>query len=96
MVAADNGHASVVKWLARHGANIRSSAQYGTTADVAAKSNPKLSKWLEDRSECANEGCEKAGSQKCGACEEVRYCGRQCQKAHWLAEHKRECKYYKL
>ena len=38
---------------------------------------------------CAN--CPKQGKVKCSVCKAVRYCGRECQKAHWKA-HKKDCK----
>ena len=28
---------------------------------------------------------------KCSRCKRVRYCGRECQRAHWRAGHKAEC-----
>ena len=30
----------------------------------------------------------------CGLCEEVKYCGRPCQKAHWKARHRQACTAY--
>ena len=30
--------------------------------------------------------------QKCAACRSVRYCGAECQRAHWKAVHTGECK----
>ena len=29
---------------------------------------------------------------KCSRCKRVRYCGRECQRAHWRAGHKAECR----
>ena len=28
----------------------------------------------------------------CGGCRQARYCSRHCQKAHWLREHRRQCR----
>ncbi len=44
---------------------------------------------------CGNFGghCKGALSLKqCGGCRAVRYCGADCQRAHWRAGHKAECK----
>ena len=30
--------------------------------------------------------------RKCSRCQRVRYCGRECQRAHWRAGHKAECR----
>ena len=45
----------------------------------------------QSHQECAN--CKKAQSnlKKCGACGKVRYCSKECQRAHWK-EHKSNCK----
>lgn len=32
-----------------------------------------------------------AKANKCGACKKVHYCSKECQKAHWKEEHKKEC-----
>lgn len=42
---------------------------------------------------CAN-GCGKKGSFNCDACRTVRYCGPECQRAHWVQKggHKAACK----
>jgi hypothetical protein len=39
---------------------------------------------------CGAAGCTEVGTTKCGACKEVCYCSRGCQKAHWKA-HKEDC-----
>jgi hypothetical protein len=41
--------------------------------------------------ECSSPGCSGAGLLRCTACEQARYCGQQCQRAHWKA-HKTDCK----
>ena len=48
---------------------------------------------------CAHTGCTTlagasegdAGSKRCWGCSVVRYCGRECQRADWLAHHRRVC-----
>ena len=35
--------------------------------------------------------CGKASVSKCSRCKQYRYCGRDCQRAHWKAGHKKEC-----
>ena len=39
---------------------------------------------------CGKEEEPGAKFKKCGKCEDVCYCSRECQKAHWK-EHKKEC-----
>jgi hypothetical protein len=39
---------------------------------------------------CAN--CNKDASHQCKRCKAVTYCGKNCQKTHWKAEHKGICK----
>ncbi len=49
---------------------------------------------------CGNPGCgnfagaAEAGLElkQCGGCKAVRYCGADCQRAHWRGPHKQECK----
>lgn len=53
--------------------------------------NPELAAYVESRASCANQGCPRGGLKKCSGCHRVRYCGKECQKAHWKAVHKREC-----
>jgi ankyrin repeat protein len=36
--------------------------------------------------------CGKASKFKCSKCKQYRYCGRDCQTAHWKKGHKKECK----
>ena len=44
-----------------------------------------------DSAGCAAAGCpSEEASSVCGRCQEVRYCSRKCQRAHWKA-HKLEC-----
>ncbi len=44
---------------------------------------------------CSNFGCEGEWAlplKQCGGCRAVRYCGADCQRAHWREGHKAECK----
>ncbi len=44
---------------------------------------------------CGNFGCEGEWAlplKQCGGCRAVRYCGADCQRAHWREGHKAECK----
>jgi hypothetical protein len=47
--------------------------------------------YLEAKTHCSNTGCSGAGIMKCTGCKQARYCGEQCQLAHWKA-HKADCK----
>ncbi|KAG5187399.1 hypothetical protein JKP88DRAFT_218600 [Tribonema minus] len=40
---------------------------------------------------CSADGCDAAGTKKCGACKMVYYCSAECQSSHWPA-HKRQCR----
>ena len=61
----------------------------GRLEDVKAR----LSKALMDK--CSNPSCTSASADctlsECGSCRQARYCGRECQLAHWQ-EHKTRCK----
>jgi hypothetical protein len=41
--------------------------------------------------ECSNPACNAVGLKRCQHCKQARYCGRECQTAHWKA-HKVDCK----
>ena len=42
---------------------------------------------------CSGPGCKVADDLKlCVGCRSTAYCGHACQKAHWKAAHKKECK----
>ncbi len=44
---------------------------------------------------CCNFACESEGAlpfKQCGGCRAVRYCGADCQRAHWREGHRAECK----
>ena len=44
-------------------------------------------------SQCAI--CQIKADKKCTGCNEVAYCGRECQKKHW-STHRKECKCWKI
>lgn len=61
--------------------------------DVARKEGNTARK-AKKQMKCAS--CQKElgvnGGSWCSRCKSVSYCGRECQKAHWTAGHKKECK----
>ena len=52
--------------------------------------DPELIEYLKLRTHCANPGCAGRGLKACACCQRVRYCGVECQHAHW-PEHKPKC-----
>ena len=96
MFAAHQNHDEVVKYLTRHGADLKASSSLGSAIDVATAvgAAPELVEWLEVERSCAKPGCDKYGKNACTGCKLVRYCGRECQRGHW-GEHKRECQEHK-
>jgi len=99
-MASANKQTKVVKFLARHGADLHRvhPATGDSPAELAllshsnlAPPDPELAAYLEAKSRCANPGCERGGLKKCARCQKARYCGAECQKAHWKAGHKKEC-----
>ena len=46
--------------------------------------------YMEHRTYCANLGCVGQGLKACARCKRVRYCGVECQRAHW-PQHKPDC-----
>jgi hypothetical protein len=48
---------------------------------------------LGNRTECTNPSCTNEGKKKCGRCNTVRYCSRECQVEHWKSEHKSLCQH---
>jgi len=47
---------------------------------------------------CAHCGKDDGPAEKlvqCTACRQVRYCGKQCQRAHWYAAHQAQCKQFR-
>ncbi len=65
---------------------------------------PSLARALPRLRVCSNPRCGNFGGQcedalpfkQCGGCRAVRYCGKDCQGAHWREVHKSECKALRL
>ena len=94
MGAACREHHKVVVYLIKHGADPKiSTPDHGTAADVSKSAGAPAAQtaYLEAKMHCSNPACDGAGIKKCTGCKEARYCGEQCQLAHWPA-HKIECK----
>jgi hypothetical protein len=94
MVATSMKHRRVIAYLLQHGANPHISApNLGAAVDISrsVKAPPEQIAYLEAKKHCSNPGCAGAGLKKCTGCKQVRYCGQQCQLAHWPA-HKANCK----
>jgi ankyrin repeat protein len=84
----------VIAYLLKHGADPQAIAPvYGTAADVSIHygATAEQTAYLQSKTHCSNTGCGGAGLKKCTGCKQARYCGKQCQLAHW-PEHKAECK----
>jgi ankyrin repeat protein len=94
MVAASKSNHKIVAYLMRHGADPQVSAPiFGTAAHISKThgASAEQTAYLEAKTHCSNHGCTGAGAKKCTGCKQVRYCGQQCQLAHWQA-HKADCK----
>lgn len=95
------GHSSTVTHTHRDGQTTQcvfisfAKGQQGLWFDVTLSEHPASQDTLTPlpRSAppriCAN--CGKAGERHCNQCG-LRYCSRECQRAHWKAGHKRTCK----
>ncbi|EGD80817.1 hypothetical protein PTSG_01403 [Salpingoeca rosetta] len=76
--------------------------KHAHTAAKAAGANPfVLEAWKQRFNEarrkcrgpqCAACNCFLTGPLLCGRCRQVAYCSSECQRQHWKAAHKRECK----
>jgi hypothetical protein len=94
MVAATMDNHKLVAYLMRHGADPTLSAPvFGTAADISkcAGAPDEHTAYLDAKTHCSNTTCSGAGLKKCTGCKQARYCGKQCQLAHWPT-HKDECK----
>jgi ankyrin repeat protein len=94
MIAAGRQHQKIVAYLLRHGADPQATfPTVGTAADISKRfsATPKQIEYLEAKTHCSNPICSGAGLKKCTGCKQVRYCGQQCQLAHWPV-HKAACK----
>jgi hypothetical protein len=93
-------HEKIVKYLIKHGANTQATCSHGIpghscTAEIMSRrfgGPAELTAYLEAKTHCSNPGCGGAGVKKCTGCKQARYCGQECQLAHWPA-HKTECKF---
>jgi ankyrin repeat protein len=99
MIAAINKHPKIVKYLIKQGANTQATCTHGIPGHYCTAVNmsrnlggpAEQTAYLEAKTHCSNPGCDGAGRKKCTGCKQARYCGKQCQLAHWPA-HKIECK----
>jgi ankyrin repeat protein len=93
-LASAGKHMSIAAYLIKKGANPQASApEFGTAADVSRKTGAPAEQtaYLEAKAHCTNPDCSGAGIKKCTGCKQARYCGQNCQLAHWPA-HKAKCK----
>ena len=87
IIASHERHAELVTWLVKAGANMYLAATISELVDASAEQTA----YLKAKAHCSSPGCLGEGKQKCQGCFQVRYCGEQCQLAHWPA-HKADCK----
>jgi ribosomal protein S20 len=86
MVAARKNDTVLMKHLVHNGAFVRAVSRKCSTAItllLAARASAKQIAYLEVRAHCANPGCGGGGVKRCVVCKDTRYCGKQCQVAHW-------------
>jgi hypothetical protein len=101
MQASCGKHFHVVRWLVKEGADPQKYPSYQDGIFPLSPSPAALSEhngasseqtaYLKAKMHCSSPGCSGAGKQKCQGCFQARYCGAQCQLAHWKA-HKGDCK----
>jgi ankyrin repeat protein len=94
MAASHRKHTDPVKWMVKEGADPLKATADGSIAVAFSKANgasAERTAYLEAKTHCSNTGCSGAGIMKCTGCKQARYCGGQCQLAHWKA-HKTDCK----
>jgi hypothetical protein len=94
MAASFGKHAELVKWLVKEGADTQALQEDGERASDASReagASAEQTAYLEAKTHCSNTGCSGAGIMKCMGCKQARYCGEECQLAHWQA-HKADCK----
>ena len=98
MHAQIKGHRPVVRALLKMNADpllrlvVLELASH-TALSLARKcgATPEQIEYLELRMHCANPNCAGRGLKTCNRCKRTRYCGVECQSAHWPT-HKPECK----
>jgi hypothetical protein len=95
MAASYGKHAELMKWLVKEGADpLKAMTADGATAadfSKAVSASVEQTAYLEAKMHCSKTGCSGAGIMKCTGCKQARYCGEECQLAHWQA-HKADCK----
>jgi ankyrin repeat protein len=94
MAASAKGHRRVAAYLIKNSANPQASASvFGTAADISRRFGAPASQiaYLQAKMHCTNPSCSGTGIKKCTGCKQVRYCGQECQLAHW-STHKAMCK----
>jgi hypothetical protein len=96
MYASHAKRAKLVTWLIKEGADTQALHVGGeSAADIFkdADASAEQTAYLEAKTHCSNTGCSGAGIMNCTGCKQARYCGEQCQLAHWKA-HKADCKWW--
>jgi ankyrin repeat protein len=96
IMAPNCSQSNVVAYLLRHGADSQASVDFSEgmsleTSTYVVGAPPEQTAYLDAKTHCYNPSCNEAGLKKCTGCKQVRYCGAQCQLAHWPV-HKTECK----
>ena len=95
MAATHSGHSKIARFLARRRANPKRkgpllNGRPVSACDIAGGiGDTALTVWFSRV--CSNPPCERRGKKKCARCLVARYCGVECQTAHWKAEHKADC-----
>ncbi|KZV61154.1 hypothetical protein PENSPDRAFT_671202 [Peniophora sp. CONT] len=67
---------------------------FSKPAEVRFALRPPSEIWKTFKASCI--WCSKKTDQTCSRCHRVRYCGRDCQRAHWRRSHKTACSIYAL
>jgi hypothetical protein len=99
-VASIKNHKDIFRWLVEAGAESHAPfleiARIGA-ADTSTLASATLQRYTFLRSRakknCSNPSCSDVGRAllKCKGCNEARYCGKECQLAHWKV-HRADCK----
>jgi hypothetical protein len=89
-------HMELIECCVKAGINPPASFVHGTDGNAAdisreSKATTEQIAYLDAKTHCSSSGCSGAGLMKCTGCKQARYCGHQCQVAHWKA-HKADCK----
>jgi hypothetical protein len=89
-------HTDLIEYIVKAGIQPSASFVHGTVCNAAdisreAKATAEQIAYLDAKAHCSSYPCSGAGLLKCTGCKQARYCGQQCQVAHWKA-HKADCK----